>query len=64
MKWNEERVHYDFGDIDWGEFWKVVGGNGPCNKQRLKTRKRAYDEGECVREAASVFAEKKRMRKS
>jgi ring-1,2-phenylacetyl-CoA epoxidase subunit PaaA len=64
LKWNEERGHYDFGDIDWDEFWKVVGGNGPCNKQRLKTRKRAYDEGEWVREAASVFAEKKRMRKS
>jgi ring-1,2-phenylacetyl-CoA epoxidase subunit PaaA len=64
LKWNEERGHYDFGDIDWDEFWKVVGGNGPCNKQRLKNRKKAYDEGEWVREAASVFAEKKRMRKS
>jgi ring-1,2-phenylacetyl-CoA epoxidase subunit PaaA len=64
LKWNEERGHYDFGDIDWDEFWKVVGGNGPCNKQRLKTRKRAYDEGEWVREAASVFAEKKRMKKA
>jgi len=28
LKWNEERGHYDFGDIDWDEFWKVVGGNG------------------------------------
>lgn len=64
IKWNEERGHYDFGDIDWDEFWRVVKGSGPCNKQRLKNRKRAYDEGEWVREAASVFAEKKRMRKS
>ena len=64
IKWNEERRHYDFGDIDWDEFWKVVKGSGPCNKQRLKTRRKAYDEGEWVREAASVFAEKKRMRKT
>lgn len=64
IKWNEERGHYDFGDIDWDEFWRVVKGSGPCNKQRLKNRKKAYDEGEWVREAASVFAEKKRMRKS
>jgi len=64
LKWNEERCHYDFGEIDWNEFWKVVKGSGPCNKQRLKNRKKAYDEGEWVREAASVFAEKKRMRKS
>jgi len=64
IKWNEERGHYDFGEIDWNEFWKVVKGSGPCNKQRLKNRKKAYDDGEWVREAASVFAEKKRMRKS
>ena len=64
IKWNEERGHYDFGDIDWDEFWRVVKGSGPCNKQRLKNRKKAYDEGEWVREAASVFAEKKRMKKA
>jgi ring-1,2-phenylacetyl-CoA epoxidase subunit PaaA len=36
LKWNEERRHYDFGKINWDEFWNVVNGNGPCNKQRSK----------------------------
>lgn len=33
LKWNEERKHYDFGEINWDEFWQVVKGNGPCNKE-------------------------------
>lgn len=60
LKWNEERGHYDFGDIDWDEFWKVVKGNGPCNKERLAARNEAWDEGEWVREAAIAHAEKKK----
>ncbi len=63
LKWNEERGHYDFGEIDWDEFWNVVKGNGPCNKQRIETRKKAYEEGAWVREAAMAYAEKKRKRK-
>jgi len=59
LKWNEERKHYDFGKINWEEFWQVVGGNGPCNKQRLDTRKKAWADGAWVREAATVYAEKK-----
>ena len=62
LKWNEERMHYDFGEIDWNEFWNVVKGNGPCNKQRLDARKKAWDEGEWVREAAAAFAEKRSKR--
>lgn len=58
IKWNEERGHYDFGEIDWEEFWNVVKGNGPCNKARLKARNKAYDEGAWVREAALAHAEK------
>ena len=58
LKWNEERGHYDFGPIDWEEFWNVVKGNGPCNKQRLKARQDAWDEGAWVREAAAAYAEK------
>ena len=38
LKWNEERGHYDFGAIDWSEFWRVVGGDGPCNRERLAAR--------------------------
>ena len=63
LKWNEERGHFDFGEIDWSEFWNVVKGNGPCNKQRVQTRKEAYDNGEWVREAAMAYAEKKEKRK-
>ncbi len=59
LKWNEERRHYDFGEINWDEFWAVVKGNGPCNKQRLEARQKAHDEGAWVREAATAYANKK-----
>jgi ring-1,2-phenylacetyl-CoA epoxidase subunit PaaA len=64
LKWNEERGHYDFGAINWDEFWNVVNGNGPCNKQRLETRKKAWEEGAWVREAALAHAEKRKNRKA
>lgn len=63
LKWNDEKGQYDWGEIDWTEFWEVVKGNGPCNKERVAARKKAYDEGEWVREAAMVHAEKKAKRK-
>jgi ring-1,2-phenylacetyl-CoA epoxidase subunit PaaA len=59
LKWNEERKHYDFGEIDWIEFWQVVEGHGRCNKQRIKSRLDAWNEGAWVRDAASAYAEKK-----
>lgn len=59
IKWNEERGHYDFGPINWEEFWRVVGGKGPCNRERLAARNKAWDEGAWVREAALAYAEKK-----
>jgi len=59
LKWNEERGHYDFGKIDWEEFWQVVKGNGPCNKERIAARTNAWEEGKWVREAAMAYAEKK-----
>ncbi len=62
IKWNEERKHYDFGTINWDEFWNVVNGNGPCNKQRLDARKKAWEEGAWVREAAVAYAEKRNCR--
>jgi len=62
IKWNEERGHYDFGAINWDEFWNVVKGNGPCNKQRLDTRVQAYENGTWVREAAMAYADKKERR--
>ena len=60
LKWNEERGHYDFGEIDWDEFWQVVKGNGPCNRERLNARNEAWDKGAWVREAAIAHADKKK----
>jgi ring-1,2-phenylacetyl-CoA epoxidase subunit PaaA len=62
LKWNEARKHYDFGEIDWEEFWNVVKGNGPCNKQRLDARRKAWEEGKWVREAATAYANKRAAR--
>lgn len=62
LKWNEERKHYDFGDLDWDEFWQVVKGHGPCNKQRLEARKSAWEKGAWVRDAAVAYAEKQEDR--
>jgi len=59
LRWNEARGHYDFGAINWDEFMQVVAGNGPCNKQRLKARVDAWENGAWVREAATAFAEKR-----
>ncbi|MEZ4910765.1 MAG: 1,2-phenylacetyl-CoA epoxidase subunit PaaA [Saprospiraceae bacterium] len=58
LKWNETRNHYDFGDINWDEFWQVIKGNGPCNKSRIEARIKAHEQGQWVREAASAYAEK------
>jgi ring-1,2-phenylacetyl-CoA epoxidase subunit PaaA len=64
LKWNEERGHYDFGEINWDEFYNVIKGNGPCNKQRIETRRKAYDNGAWVREAAVAHAEKRAARRA
>ena len=58
LKWNEEKQSYDFGKIDWDEFWQVVKGHGPCNKERMTARVGAWNEGTWVRDAAIAYAEK------
>jgi ring-1,2-phenylacetyl-CoA epoxidase subunit PaaA len=58
LRWNEARGHYDFGAIDWDEFWRVVGGEGPCNRERLAARVKAWDDGAWVRDAALAHAAK------
>ena len=63
LKWNEKRQSYDFGKIDWDEFWQVVKGHGPCNKERMAARVGAWDEGEWVRDAAVAYAEKQNNKK-
>ena len=62
LKWNAERGHYDIGAIDWDEFWRVVNGDGPLNRERLATRVAAYEEGQWVRDAAVAYASKQRAR--
>ena len=63
LKWNEEKQGYDFGEIDWDEFWQVVKGHGPCNKERMNARVGAWEKGEWVRDAAIAHAEKQQERK-
>ena len=63
LKWNKKTNHYDFGDIDWEEFWNVVNGKGLCNKERIEHHKKAHDEGKWVREAAVAYSEKKLNKK-
>jgi ring-1,2-phenylacetyl-CoA epoxidase subunit PaaA len=60
LKWNEEKKQYDFGAIDWEEFFEVIKGNGPCNKERLAARVKAHEDGAWVREAALAHAEKRK----
>lgn len=64
LKWNEKKKGYDFGEINWEEFWNVVKGNGPCNKERLDARRKAWEEGEWVREAAAAYAEKRKTKQT
>jgi len=60
LKYNEETQNWDIGEINWDEFWQVVRGHGPCNKDRMEAKRKAYSEGAWVREAAEAYAEKKR----
>ena len=58
LKWNEETGHYDFGELPWNEFMEVLKGNGPCNKKRLETKRKAQREHSWVKEAAMAYASK------
>jgi len=64
LKWNEERGRYDFSEINWDEFHNVLRGNGPCNRERLATRKKAYDDGAWFRDALVAHADKRAARKA
>ena len=58
LQWNESRGEHDFGAIDWSEFWRVVNGDGPCNRERLGARVKAWEDGAWVRDAALAHARK------
>ena len=60
LKWNEAKKGYDFSEPNWEEFYNVIKGNGPCNKERLEARNKAHADGAWVREAAMAYAEKKK----
>lgn len=64
LKWHDETNSYTFGAIDWNEFWEVVKGNGPCNRERLAARVKAHEDGEWVREAALAYSEKRKQRQA
>jgi ring-1,2-phenylacetyl-CoA epoxidase subunit PaaA len=59
LKWNQARGHYDFGEVDWEEFYAVVKGEGQVAKERLAARVKAWEDGAWVREAARAHAEKR-----
>jgi ring-1,2-phenylacetyl-CoA epoxidase subunit PaaA len=62
LKWNEETGHYDHGDIDWSEFWRVVNGNGHCNRQRVQHHIKVHEDGAWVREALVSYQKKKKTK--
>ena len=62
LRFNEETGHYEYSDIDWKEFFDVIAGNGPCNRQRMAKRRNAHDDGAWVRRAAAAHAKKKARR--
>jgi ring-1,2-phenylacetyl-CoA epoxidase subunit PaaA len=62
LAWNASREHYDYGAIDWDEFHAVIKGNGPCNRDRIRTRIDAWEDGAWVREAALAHAQKRAAR--
>ncbi|WP_454765247.1 1,2-phenylacetyl-CoA epoxidase subunit PaaA [Cupriavidus campinensis] len=62
LQWNAERRHHDYSPLDWDEFWRVINGDGPCNRERLATRVKAHEDGAWVREAALAHAERRAAR--
>jgi len=61
LKYNKDTSNWEFGEINWEEFYNVIKGNGPCNKERMTARRKAHEEGRWVREAAAAYSEKKKF---
>lgn len=64
LKWNEDKQGYDFSEPDWNEFFEVLKGNGPCNRERMEARKKAWDDGAWVREGLMAHADKRQIAKT
>jgi ring-1,2-phenylacetyl-CoA epoxidase subunit PaaA len=58
LEYDEATENWSFGPIDWDEFWRVVKGDGPCNRERIAARRKAHDDGAWVRAAATAYAAK------
>lgn len=56
MAFDEETGSWQHGPIDWGEFWRVIRGDGPCNRERMEARRSAHEDGAWVREALQAYA--------
>ena len=61
LKFNEATGHYEFGEINWDEFFAILAGKGPCNHERIEARRKAWEGGKWVRESAVVYAQKKQQ---
>ncbi len=64
LKFNDKTGHWDYGAIDWTEFKRVISGDGPCNRQRMKQRREATESGAWVRAAAMAYAKKRAVRRA
>lgn len=59
LRYDRKSKRWVHGPIDWDEFKRVIGGDGPCNAQRIGQRRAARDGGRWVREAAAAYAAKR-----
>ena len=59
LRWNEEKGGYDFSEPDWSEFFEVLKGNGPCNRERMEARVTAWEDGAWVRDGLMAHADKR-----
>ena len=59
LRYDEASGNWLTGPIDWEEFWRVIKGDGPCNKERLDARRQAHEDGAWVREAMIAYADKR-----
>ena len=64
LAWNEAKGGHDFSEPDWAEFFEVLAGNGPCNKERLGARVKAWEDGAWFRDGLVAHAQKREARKA
>jgi ring-1,2-phenylacetyl-CoA epoxidase subunit PaaA len=60
LQWSEDKQGFEYSDPDWAEFFAVLKGNGPCNKDRMEARLKAWEDGAWVRDGLLAHAKKKK----